>query len=135
MQMTDLQDAVKTITTLSPPMLIIVGAGIMNLMLKPFLPEKFLMPIATIGGGALAPYLFSHGTLAYDVPSPTTALVLIGFIMGFIGSVLHRRLDRWIRNKLMASGSGDTMTFTRNGVDREAQRQQDAAGTRDKMGG
>lgn len=80
---------------LSPPMLVIVGAGIVSFLLKSFLPEKYIWPIATIGGGAVAPWLFSHGTLAYDVPSPGTALVIIGGIMGFLGSVFHRRLDRW----------------------------------------
>lgn len=131
--MTDLQEAVKTITTLSPPLVLIVIAAIANIILKAFLPEKFLMPIATIGCGALAPYMFTHGTLAYDVPSPGTALVLIGFIMGFVGSVVHRRLDRWVR-KLMGGGNGDTQHFTRSDDDRGQQSQQGVADTRDRMG-
>jgi hypothetical protein len=94
--MDDLQEAVQTITKMSPPMLIVLGAAIINFMLKPFLPERFLWPIATISGGAVAPYLIPHGSLAYDVPSPGTALVVIGAIMGFVGSVIHRRFGRWL---------------------------------------
>lgn len=106
--MDDLQEAVQTITKMSPPMLIVIGTAILNFMLKPFLPEKYLWPIATVAGGAVAPYLFSHGNLAYDVPSPGTALVIIGGIMGFMGSVAQRRLGRWLENKGIAT--------TRNGA-------------------
>jgi hypothetical protein len=97
--MEDLQQAIKTVTMMSPPMLIIVVAAIVNIILGKFLPERYLMPIATIGGGAVAPYMFDPGSLAYPVPSPSTALVLIGSVMGFIGSVLHRRIDRWLRRR------------------------------------
>lgn len=110
--MDEISEAVKTVTKMSPPMLVIVGTGILNIVVKPFVPEKYLMPIATVSGAAVAPWLFSHGTLAYDVPSPGTALVLVGGIMGFIGSVLHRRVDRFIRNKF--GGNGDTKFLRRN---------------------
>lgn len=114
--MNDLHEAVQTVTMMSPPMLIIVGAFMANFLLKPFLPEKYLPVIATVGGGAISPYMFSPDTLVYPVPSPTTALVLIGSAMGFIGSVFHRRIDRWIRVKLMGT-NGNTQYFTRNDDD------------------
>lgn len=134
--MSELHEAVKTVTTLSPPLVLIVIAAIANIILKSFLPEKYLMPIATIGCGALAPYMFTHETLAYTVPSPPTALVLIGAIMGFIGSVLHRRIDRWIRNKMLV-GNGDTVMLTRadatrSAADRAGQRPANAADTSDR---
>lgn len=109
--MDEIAEAVQTVSKMSPPMLIVFASAIMNFMLKAFLPEKYLMPIATVGGAAVAPYLFSHGTLAYDVPSPGTALVLVGAIMGFIGSVFHRRLDRWVCNR---KRNGDTGFLTRS---------------------
>lgn len=102
---------------MSPPALVILGAFIVSFLLKPFLPEKYLAPIATLGGGAISPHLFSHDTLAYPVPSPTVALALIGCVMGFIGSVFHRRIDRWIRVKLMGS-NGDTERIARCNDDR-----------------
>lgn len=119
--MDQIAEAVKTVTMMSPPMLVIVGAFMLNFLLKPFLPEKYLAPIATLGGGLISPHLFSHETLAYPVPSPTVALTLIGCAMGFIGSVFHRRIDRWIRTKLMGTngngnGNGDTRFLTRSGA-------------------
>lgn len=110
--MDEMQEAVQTVTKMSPPMLIIVVAAILSFILKAFLPEKYLWPISTVGGAAVAPYMFSPGSLAYDVPSPSTALVLVGAIMGFIGSVLHRRFDRWLRRKV----AGDTEFTTRSDV-------------------
>jgi hypothetical protein len=115
--MDELQEAVQTVTKMSPPMLIIIVTAILNFLLKPFLPEKYLAPVGTVAGAAVAPWMFSHGVLAYDVPSPGTALVLVGAIMGFIGSVAHRRLDRWLRNKVMGSnGDNDTKRLTRSDV-------------------
>lgn len=114
--MDEIGEAVKTVTKMSPPMLVIVGTAILNIIIKPFVPEKYLMPIATVSGASVAPWLFSHGTLAYDVPSPGTALVLIGAIMGFVGSVFHRRLDRWLRSKFLNGNGHDTKFFTRTSV-------------------
>lgn len=108
--MDDLQEAIQTVTKMSPPMLIMVVAAIVCFMLKSFVQEKYLSPIATVGGAAVAPWLFSHGALAYDVPSPGTALVLVGAIMGFLGSVFHRRIDRWLRNKVMGTTQIDVST-------------------------
>lgn len=115
--MDEIEGAVKTVTMMSPPALVIAGAMIINFILKPFLPEKYLWPIATIGGGAVSPYMFPPETIIYPVPSPTTALVIVGGIMGFVGSVFHRRLDRWpwLRNKLGINGH-DTKFFTRTAV-------------------
>lgn len=110
--MDEIAEAVQTVSKMSPPMLIVVVAGILCVMLKPFMPENYLMPVATVGGAAVAPWLFSHGTLAYDVPSPGTALVLVGAIMGFLGSVFHRRIDRWVSAK-RRNGSGDTRYLSR----------------------
>lgn len=112
--MDDMQEAAQTVMKLSPPMLIIIGAAFVNLLLKPFLPEKYLAPIATVGGAAVAPYLFSPAHLAYDVPSPGTALVMIGGIMGFVGAVVHRRLGRWFKSKMF---NGDTDYFIRSDAD------------------
>lgn len=108
--MDDLQEAIQTVTKMSPPMLVIVGGAIVNFLLKPFLPEKYLAPIATVGGAAVSPWLFSPGNLAYDVPSPATGLAIIGGIMGFVGSVFHRRIDRWLRNKVMGTTQIDVST-------------------------
>lgn len=120
MTMDEMQEAVKTVTMMSPPMLIIAITGILNFLLKPFVPEVYLAPVGTVAGAALAPWMFPHTLLAYPVPSPGTALVIIGAIMGFVGSVLHRRIDRWVRVKLMGS-NGDTKHFakdaTRSGGD------------------
>lgn len=105
-------------------MLVILGAFIVNFLLKPFLQERYLTPIATLGGGALSPHLFSPETIIYPVPSPAVALAVVGCAMGFIGSVFHRRVDRWIRTRLMG-GNDDTQQFardsqaTRSGAGRE----------------
>lgn len=112
--MHEIQEAALTVMKMSPPMLIIVVAAIVCMLLKPFLPEKYLAPISVVGAAAVAPWMFSNGTLAYDVPSPGTALVLIGAIMGFIGSVIHRRADRWLRNKGWVGNGHDTKHLTRS---------------------
>lgn len=111
-----MQEAVQTVMKMSPPMLIIVCAAFLNMLLKPFMPEKYLAPIATLASAAVAPWVFDPKTLAYSVPSPGTALVLVGAIMGFIGSVLHRRLDRWLKSRWVTGGNGDTQQFTRSGA-------------------
>lgn len=97
--MDEIREAGDTIQKMSPPMLVIVGVIVLNFMIRPFLPPKYLPAIGTLAGAAVAPYLFSPSTLAYTVPSPATALVIIGGIMGFLGSVAHRKAHNYLVSK------------------------------------
>jgi hypothetical protein len=109
--MDELTESALTVMKLSPPMLIIVVGAILCMLLKPFVPERYLAPCSTVGSAAVAPLMFSNGSLAYDVPSPQTAFVLIGAVLGFIGSVLHRRAERFLKRRF--NGSGDTKHIIR----------------------
>lgn len=105
------QEAIDTIWKMSPPFLMVVFVNILTFCIRRFVPDKLLMPIGVISGAAIAPYLFSPGSLAYDVPSPMTALVIIGAIMGFIGVATHDKLRKFLEKKGLRVNGNDTEMF------------------------
>ena len=95
-----MDEVANTIFKMSPPVLLMLGINAVILSIHKLIPDKYLTIICVAIGGAMCPLLIPETSLIYSVPSPRTALVLVGVLFGACARGLHTK----IKAKLTAWG-------------------------------
>lgn len=100
-----------TLFKMSPPLLMIIGINISLMLLRHFVPHKILPIIAVVLGMVFTPLLIPVSSLAYSVPSPMTALIIMGAVIGYAAVGLHQKFKQIL--KKVGVSTGDTMIITK----------------------
>lgn len=87
--------------------LLILPVSIVAYILEvwPKFPSKWILPVCPFIGMLLYPFLISTKSVPEVFPHPLFALVLYGFILGFIAWVIHSTLVKWIIFKFQPPSS------------------------------
>ena len=78
-------------------MLLMMGINAIILAIHRFIPEKYLTIICVLLGAVGSVLLIPEASLIWSVPSPRTALVIVGIVFGALARGAHSKFKAGLK--------------------------------------